>query len=48
LPVPDRFVNHFRRYELGEMKANLKNAGLETLEVQKLLGPLEKITSKRS
>jgi SAM-dependent methyltransferase len=40
----DRFVNHFRRYELSEMEANLKKAGLETVEVRKVLGPLEKIT----
>jgi ubiquinone/menaquinone biosynthesis C-methylase UbiE len=40
----DRFVNHFRRYELGEMKTNLDEAGLKTLEIQKVLGPLEKIT----
>jgi len=40
----DRFVNHFRRYELDEMIANLKKAGLETVEVRKVLGPLEKIT----
>ena len=42
--VDDRFVNHFRRYELNEMEANLKKAGLETVEVRKVLGPLEKIT----
>ena len=40
----DRFVNHFRRYELGEMKTNLDEAGLKTVEIQKVLGPLEKIT----
>jgi SAM-dependent methyltransferase len=40
----DRFVNHFRRYELAEMKMNLDDAGLETVEIQKVLGPLEKIT----
>jgi SAM-dependent methyltransferase len=40
----DRFVNHFRRYELEEMVTNLDEAGLETLEIQKVLGPLEKIT----
>ncbi len=42
--VDDRFVNHFRRYELAEMKANLKEVGLETVEIQKVFGPLEKIT----
>ena len=40
----DRFVNHFRRYELGEMETNLDEAGLKTVEIQKVLGPLEKIT----
>jgi hypothetical protein len=40
----DRFVNHFRRYEMGEMKKILAEAGLKTLEIQKVLGPLEKIT----
>jgi ubiquinone/menaquinone biosynthesis C-methylase UbiE len=40
----DRFVNHFRRYELDEMEANLKEAGLKTVEIQKVLGPLEKMT----
>ena len=40
----DRFVNHFRRYELEEMITNLAEAGLKTVEIQKVLGPLEKIT----
>ena len=40
----DRFVNHFRRYELAEMVTNLDEAGLETVEIQKVLGPLAKIT----
>jgi ubiquinone/menaquinone biosynthesis C-methylase UbiE len=40
----DRFVNHFRRYELIEMKTNLADAGLKVVEIQKVLGPLEKIT----
>jgi len=40
----DRFVNHFRRYELGEMKTILDEAGLKTVSIQKVLGPLEKIT----
>jgi ubiquinone/menaquinone biosynthesis C-methylase UbiE len=40
----DRFVNHFRRYELNEMKVNLSDAGLKVVEIQKVLGPLEKIT----
>lgn len=40
----DRFVNHFRRYELDEMTTNLAEAGLITAKIQKVLGPLEKIT----
>jgi len=40
----DRFVNHLRRYELDEMEARLKEAGLKTVEICKVLGPLEKIT----
>jgi SAM-dependent methyltransferase len=42
--VDDRFVNHFRRYELAEMKAKLKEVGMETYDIQKVFGPLEKIT----
>jgi ubiquinone/menaquinone biosynthesis C-methylase UbiE len=41
----DRFVNHFRRYELDEMKTNLVEVGLKTVEVKKVLGPLEKLTT---
>jgi SAM-dependent methyltransferase len=40
----DRFVRHFRRYEIAEMADKLKNAGLEITEIRKVLGPLEKIT----
>jgi len=40
----DRFVNHFRRYELAEMVDRLKKAGFEPLSTQKVLGPLEKLT----
>lgn len=40
----DRFVNHYRRFEMIEMKANLEDVGLKTVEIQKVLGPLEKIT----
>jgi SAM-dependent methyltransferase len=34
----DRFVSHYRRYELVEMKTNLDEAGLKTVEIQKVLG----------
>ena len=40
----DRFVNHFRRYELPEMECRLREAGLRPVSVRKVLGPLEKIT----
>lgn len=41
----DRFVNHLRRYELDEMKACLDAAGLKTVGIEKVLGPLDKITA---
>jgi SAM-dependent methyltransferase len=40
----DRFVKHFRRYELAEMEDRLREAGLHPVSVRKVLGPLEKIT----
>ena len=40
----DRFVRHYRRYELSEMILLLEEAGFCALEVQKVLGPLEKLT----
>lgn len=40
----DRFVKHFRRYELSEMENRLMETGLHPVLVQKVLGPLEKIT----
>lgn len=40
----DRYVNHYRRYELPEIKAKLQSAGLEPNHICKVLGPLEKIT----
>jgi len=40
----DRFVGHFRRYELSDMEERLQAVGLRPLFVQKVLGPLEKIT----
>jgi SAM-dependent methyltransferase len=40
----DRFVNHYRRYELGEMEQRLREVGLNPVEIRKILGPLEKIT----
>lgn len=40
----DRFVAHFRRYEVDEMRKRLAAAGFEAKHVEKVLGPLEKIT----
>ena len=40
----DRYVKHYRRYELSEIKERLRSAGLEPVFIQKVLGPLEKIT----
>jgi len=40
----DRFVQHFRRYELSDMKDRIKESGLNPVLVKKVLGPLEKIT----
>ncbi len=40
----DRYVGHFRRYEIAEMRDKLARAGLELTAVRKVLGPLEKAT----
>jgi SAM-dependent methyltransferase len=40
----DRYVKHYRRYELREIKERLQSAGLQPIFIQKVLGPLEKIT----
>jgi SAM-dependent methyltransferase len=40
----DRFVNHYRRYERGEMEERLREVGLNPVELRKVLGPLEKVT----
>ena len=40
----DHFVKHYRRYEMSEIKNRLKAGGLQPVLVQKVLGPLEKIT----
>lgn len=42
--VDDRFVGHFRRYEINEMTDRLKDAGFKPVAIQKVLGPLEKVT----
>ncbi len=40
----DRYVHHFRRYEIAEMTDKLREAGLRVRSTKKVLGPLEKIT----
>lgn len=40
----DRYVRHFRRYEIPEMAEKLENAGLRLAVTKKVLGPLEKVT----
>jgi SAM-dependent methyltransferase len=40
----DRFVNHYRRYELNDMIDRLNRAELHPVRIQKILGPLEKAT----
>lgn len=40
----DRFVNHYRRYELLEMERLLIKVGFDPLLIRKVLGPLEKMT----
>jgi SAM-dependent methyltransferase len=42
--MDDRFVGHFRRYEISEMVHRLKDAGFRPMTIQKVLGPLEKVT----
>ena len=40
----DHFVKHLRRYELSEMEDRLQAVGLSPVSIQKVLGPLEKVT----
>lgn len=40
----DRFVHHYRRYELPEMISRLEEVGFYPVLVRKVLGPLEKLT----
>lgn len=41
----DRFVKHYRRYEISDMVTRLKESGFYPVSVGKVLGPLEKITT---
>jgi len=40
----DRYVSHYRRYELFEMIEKLSLSGFYIEQVEKVLGPIEKIT----
>lgn len=40
----DYFVNHYRRYELSEIKRRLRISGMNPVQTQKVMGPLEKVT----
>ncbi|MGH7213210.1 MAG: class I SAM-dependent methyltransferase [Tepidisphaeraceae bacterium] len=40
----DRFVGHYRRYELSDMTERVERAGLRVRSVRKVLGPIEKVT----
>lgn len=40
----DRFVHHYRRYEIAEMVSRLEEVGFYPVCVRKVLGPLEKLT----
>jgi ubiquinone/menaquinone biosynthesis C-methylase UbiE len=40
----DHFVKHLRRYELSEMEDRLQAVGIRPVALQKILGPLEKVT----
>jgi len=42
--IDDRFVKHYRRYEISEMENKLKECGLKPISIQKILGPLEKVS----
>lgn len=42
--VDDRFVGHFRRYEINEMTDRLRDAGFKPVAIKKVLGPLDKVT----
>jgi SAM-dependent methyltransferase len=40
----DRYVNHFRRYEIDDIKSKIRRCGFSPVRVGKVLGPLEKVT----
>lgn len=40
----DAFVAHFRRYEIDDMQSKMEAGGLKLNRIQKVMGPLEKVT----
>lgn len=40
----DSYVGHYRRYELDSILSMLSGASLNTMKIQKVLGPCEKLT----
>jgi ubiquinone/menaquinone biosynthesis C-methylase UbiE len=42
--IDDRFVKHYRRYEISEMENELKKYRFKPISIKKILGPLEKVT----
>jgi ubiquinone/menaquinone biosynthesis C-methylase UbiE len=42
--MDDHFVNHYRRYEMSEMRDKLIESGFKPISTKKVLGPLEKVT----
>jgi SAM-dependent methyltransferase len=42
--LDDAFIGHYRRYELNEMCGAMEAVGLHPAAVEKVLGPLEKVT----
>ena len=41
--LDDRYVGHFRRYEIEEMEIRLESNGFHIKKIEKILGPLEKL-----
>lgn len=42
--IDDHFVGHLRRYELSEMLVKLEKIGFRPITIQKVLGPVDKVT----
>jgi len=42
--IDDRLVQHYRRYEISEMEKKIRACGFIAVRIQKIFGPLEKLT----